>query len=194
MRVWTVQPLAVWERLQHDGTVLVDEAAVGYVPEAYGWLARQLRERVPAYPGTLPWWVYREKPDLRWVRHRRPAGQREVRIELEPEAASFVSFPVWAWNTVYCRNYLAFTRKEHDGWIETMRRAIPDEDTWPLPEPWQAQLEMSWERLFDADLPALPWDPGAFGARGSREGVLGQLRLEEVRGVTHFVGCGKRQE
>ena len=75
-----------------------------------------------------------------------------------------------------------------------MRLAVLDEDTWPLPEPWKSQLEASWLRLFDPDLPSHPGDdesPGVYGKSGSREAVLGVLRLEDVRQVTHFVGCSK---
>jgi hypothetical protein len=75
--------------------------------------------------------------------------------------------------------------------MSAMRQAAPDEDEWPLPEPWKTQLEASWLRLFDPMLPSHPWDDEAFGQSGSREAVLGVLRLEDVRQVTHFVGCSK---
>ena len=195
MNLWTVQPLVVWEQLQRRGSLQVDEARLmtqGYVPEAYRWLVRQLKLRIPNYPGTLPWWAYCEKPDLRWVRHSRPAGQREVRLELEPRPGTFLTFPCWAWDVVYCRRYLSPTRQEHDEWVEAMRRAVPDEDGWPLPEPWQTQLQASWLRLFDQSLPSRPWHRETLGKCGSHEAVIGILRVQDVRQVTNFVGCNKR--
>jgi hypothetical protein len=72
-RLWTVQPLVVWEQIQQHGTVHADETRFltpGYVPHSCRWLVQQLQQRLPGYPGTLPWWAYCEKPDLRWVRHR----------------------------------------------------------------------------------------------------------------------------
>jgi hypothetical protein len=194
MRLWTVQPLVVWEQFQHRALLQVDESrrsTPDYVPHSYRWLVEQLKQRIPAYPGTLPWWAYCEKPDLRWVRHCRPAGQREVRLELEPCPDSFLTFPSWAWDDVYCGHYLSFEREEHDEWMGEMRQAVPDEDGWPLPEPWRTQLEASWLRLFDRDLPSHSWDHEAISEPGSRQAVLGVLRLEEVRQVTHFVGCSK---
>jgi hypothetical protein len=195
MRLWTVRPLVVWEQLQQLCLLTVDETRLstpGYVPDSYRWLALQLEHQLPEYPGSLPWWAYCEKPDLRWVRHSRPAGQREVRIELEPRPGTFLTFPCWAWHTVFCGQNLSFARQEQDDWREAMRQAVPDEDAWPLPEPWRTQLEASWLRLFDPNLPPCPWDQEAiYGKSGSREAVLGALRLEDERQVTHFVGCSK---
>jgi hypothetical protein len=197
MRIWTVQPLVVWEQFQQQALLHVDETRTstpGYVPDSYPWLAQQLKERLPQYPGTIPWWAYCEKPDLRWVRHRRHEGERQVRLELEPRAGTFLTYPLSAWDTVFCGQYLSFARQEHDEWVQAMRRAVPDEDAWPLPEPWRTQLEASWLRLFDPDLPPRPWDDEnlvLLGKSGTREAVLGLLRLEEVRQVTHFVGYSK---
>jgi hypothetical protein len=194
MRLWTVQPLTVWEQIQQHGEVHVDEARMhtpSFVPPAYRWLVRQLEQRLTGYPGTCPWWTYCEKPDLRWVRHTRPAGEQHVRIELEPAFGTFLAFPRWAWDRIYCRQYLSFTRSEHDEWTAAMRRAVPDEDAWPLPEPWGGQLEASWLRLFDRDLPPRSWHQGGGDGSDSQEAVLGTLRLTEVREVKHFVGCSK---
>src|SRR5436853_7853922 len=54
MRLWTVQPLVVWEQLEQLGLLFVDEIRLstpGYVPESYRWLALQLEQRLPDYPG-----------------------------------------------------------------------------------------------------------------------------------------------
>ncbi len=160
MPVWTIQPQTVWEDLKRGAELQVEETLLpfGHVPEAYRWLVRALRRRLAHWPEALPWWVYCEKPDLRAMRHFRPLGSEEVRLELEPESGTVVTFPVWAWNTVYGGNYLTSTRDEYDAWMSAMRRQVEREDTWPLPSPWKEELEASWERLFDPNLPRLPWD------------------------------------
>jgi Domain of unknown function (DUF3841) len=194
MRIWTIQPFTVWEQLQQSGQLHVDEGRLpydGFLPEAYRWLVRQLTQMLPGYPGTLPWWGYCAKPDLRLFRHHRPAGGREVRLELEVRDGNYLTLPVWAWHTVYTGQYLSATSQEHGEWMDAMRQAVPDEDTWPLPEPWRTQLEASWQRLFDPILPPDPWDGRCIGQSGSREAVLGLLRLEDVRQVRSFVGCGR---
>jgi hypothetical protein len=195
MRVWTIQPLEVWELLKQHGQLQVDEARLpygGYVPDMYLWLTRQLSVRLPGYPGTLPWWAYCRKPHLRCFRHHRPFGQPEVRIELEPRQDDYLTYPIWAWDVVHSCRYLA-PEPECAAWTAALRHAVPDEDTWPLPEPWQAQLEASWERLFDPGLPAMPWDRFRIGQSSNREAALAVLRLEDVRSVTPFVGWRRRR-
>lgn len=195
LRVWTIQPEGVWEKLQQVGVLHVDPEQLPYscyVPPSYTWLTRQLRRRVSGWEGGLPWWVYCERPDLRQFRHYRPWGSREVRLEIEPSTSISVTFPVWAWNLVYTRELLATSRDEAERWYRRLRIAVPDEDTWPLPEPWNGELEASWERLFDPRLPRTHWDPEALGSKGEREGVLNCLCLEDVRNVTPFTGCDRK--
>jgi hypothetical protein len=182
----------VWEQLRNKHLLYVQENAQkykGYVPPAYRWLQFQLAGRLPAYSGHLPWWAYCRKPDLRRHRHLRQEGAMEVRLELEIPEESFLRFPCLAWQRVFCEDYLAATREEYEDWTKALLRAIPDEDTWPLPEPWRCQLEASWQRLFDPNLPVLDWDETSPWSRiACAEGVFETLRLDDVRGVTSFEG------
>jgi len=127
---------------------------------------------------------------LRRFRHYTPAGKVEVRLELEISRDAVLQFPCWAWHTVYCQDYLATTREEHEAWESRLRKAVPDEDQWPLPEPWRSDLEASWQRLFDRDLPPHRWDDRSLYPKDStcREAVFETLRLDEVRRVTVFRG------
>lgn len=193
IRIWTVQPAEVWAQLSREGVCWVDpERAAGAaeVP-AYRWLQAQLKRRIKGYQAEFPWWGYCEKPDLRWVRHRRPAGQWDVRIELELSVDAACVFPSWAWHTVYCQKFLTGNQAEYAAWESALRTAVPDEDAWPLPSPWMEELEASWESLFSPDLPSSAWDPDCSVGSG-REGVFACLRLEEVRGVTPCVGSRAR--
>jgi hypothetical protein len=69
---------------------------------------------------------------------------------------------------------------------------VSDEDACPVPEPWRSQLEASRLRLCGDDLPSQPWSDLVIGQSGGRQAVLGELRLKDVRRVTHFVGCCSR--
>ena len=177
MRVWTIQPLLVWEHLQDTGELHVDPAYYpdGFVPRQYPWLANRMQERIPGHRGGLPWWAYCDKPDLRWWRHQWPASQPQVRIEFEVKEV--LAFPFWAWDIVYSGGFLSFTEQEHDAWETAMRQAMPDEDRWPLPQPWRSEVEASWLRLFDPGLPSASW--GYFGYKGNsdNEAVFETLRL-----------------
>jgi len=102
LRVWTIQPYSVWEQIRDQGYADVDPTRTrtpNFVPERYWWLVDQLKQRVPGYTGGFPWWACCTKPDLRTYRFTRPQ-EPQVRIELEAPQA--VSFPIWAWNEVYC--------------------------------------------------------------------------------------------
>jgi hypothetical protein len=190
--IWTIQPAPVWQMLRRKQCLYVqedDQKYRAYVPPAYRWLQSKLVGRLPAYRGHLPWWGYCRKPDLRSHRHLRPEGATEVRLELEIADEAFLQFPCWAWHRVFCQDYLAATQDDYEAWTRALRRAVPDEDRWPLPEPWLHQLEASWQRLFDPNLPALDWDETSPWSRiACVEGVFEKLRLEEVRGVTSFKG------
>ena len=195
-RVWTIQLAKVWAALGSERFLYVDdhaEAHRGYFVPAYRWLQSQLASRLPAYSGHSPWWGYCWKPDIRRHWHLMEEGTENVRLELEIADERVLQFPCWAWQRVFCGDYLAFTREEYEDWTNALRRAVPDEDVWPLPEPWQSKLEASWQRLFAASLPLLDWDgtwPWPRIAR--RECVFELLRFDEVRRVTSFRGTLKR--
>lgn len=192
MKIWTIQPVAVWNDLKKAREVFVDEHCPryrGYIPAAYQWLQKQLRLRIRGYKGSLPWWVYCRKPDLRLHRHLRPQGSVEVRLELDVSDELALRFPCWAWDTVFRQDYLALGREEYEQWTVRWRAAVPDEDLWPPPEPWRSQLEASWGRLFSPDLPQLAWDDQSlWSERVCLEAVFEVLRLADVRNVTAFLG------
>lgn len=193
VKVWTIQPLEVWEQVDQLGLLAVDAARLpydGYVPWQYEWLAKQLQERLPGYCGSLPWWSYGACPDLRQYRHSRPRGQREVRMEILLPSEEIFSMPCWAWDTVYSGHFLSFEREERLDWDRRMREAVTDEDLWPLPQPWREELEASWERLFDPALPPSSDGDDEFHCRlgTKQEAVFGLLRRSAIKRVTHFVG------
>ncbi len=193
MLIWTIQPVAVWKDLQERRTLHVDPQSDeygGYTPHAYQWLQSQLSRRLRRYDWHLPWWAYCIKPDLRLYRHR-VCGE-QVRLELEPESDRVVRFPCWAWDTVFRQDYLGATRAEYEAWWSRVRQAVPDEDCWPLPEPWRGQLEKSWERLFDPDLPLMNWDrDSGWFTKPCVEAVFEVLRIEDMRQVTLFQGTAR---
>jgi hypothetical protein len=192
MRIWTIQSAQVWQALRSKRLLYVQEDAGkyrGYIPPAYRWLQSQLATRLPAFCGHLPWWAYCLKPDLRRHRHVWPGGGVQVRLELEISDESIVRFPCWAWQRVFCEDYLATTREEYENWVRELRHGVPDEETWPLPQPWRLQLESSWETLFAPELSVLDWNEGSRWSRGPcLEGVFELLRLDDVRHVTLFKG------
>ena len=187
---WTIQPADVLRQIETDGHGRVDRRKLCFVSPAYRWLKAQLRRRLPGYRGGLPWWLYCRKPDLRLHRHAWPCGERLVRLEVALPPDRVASFPCWAWDIVYCGEFLAVSKAEYRKWKAAVKPLV-DEDTWPPPEPWKGRLERSWERLF-MKLPDKPW-PGArrefaFLPAG-REAVTDVIYEADVRAVTRFQGA-----
>ena len=195
MRLWTIQPREVWEKLENHGEVWVEEACLtdGYVPDQYRWLAQRLARHLPDYSGRLPWWAYGEFADLRSYRFTRPRGKPQVRIELELSADRAYRMPCWAWNMVYGAQYLTLDAAEHECWMGEVQKAFPGDDywLWQLPDPWKSQLEASWELLFHPDLPSEACVPDHAFAGRTTEIVFEVIRHVDVVRVTHFTGASR---
>ncbi len=191
MRLWTMQPDDVWKTVCGKGVAYVDEGDGkyrGYIPPAYRWLQTRFARRIPDYGGHLLWWGYCRTPDLRRHRHNLRNGTW-VRLELEMPETALLRFPCWAWHQVFCQDYLALTRVDYEEWTEAVRRAVPDEDMWPPPQPWQSEMEASWERLFAPGLPSLSWNPDFGWSRTvCIEAVFEPLRYSDVQAATSFTG------
>lgn len=118
MRVWTIQPEGVYERLREQGTLYTDislSPLYGSVDgtedgpvchtlrTAYGWLTERMEEKIGKPEGaSYPWWAWHTrkgrhaKPDLREAGYGQ-RGERLVCLELElPEGEVVLSdFDLW---------------------------------------------------------------------------------------------------
>lgn len=174
---WTIQPLEVLVALRERHRLLVEESRLRFqsAPAAYKWLAGELASRNQAFKGQLPWWAYCRRPDLRLQRHSLGLGQSQsqewVLLEMRLPSTDVLTFPVWAWNIVYCRGYLALDELEDQQFCE---------------ETDSKTVERSWQRLFDPQLPAqVPWC-GLFANSSAQVSVVPSLHLNQLRRVTHF--------
>ena len=184
MRLWTIQPVETFTRLQREKVLYVDEHTV---PEefrhAYDWMREQMARRIPGYGGHYPWWGWVNRPDLRRSGHL-PPGTKGVRLELEVPDAEVLLSDFDAWHCVLNRSYLALTEEEDEAWEARFRSAVPDPYAWPPPEPWYSEILASWERIFDLHaLAATDWRGGERHLQATFE----CLRLADVRRVKPFV-------
>lgn len=191
IRAWTIQPWAVWEKVEAQGALTVDARYSADLHHCYEWLREQLLRRAPGYTGHYPWWAYATRPDLRRVRHHRPCRERYALIELDLPWERVVVFPFWAWDCIFYGRFLSPDRRESEDWERRRLEAVPDEDTYPLPEPWRTELETSWERLFDPWLPSQGWLQGKALILSEREVAFEVLDRSCVRRVTPFLGTSK---
>jgi hypothetical protein len=201
--LWTIQPKAVWDQIEQHGVARVDRSLIAGAEDEeiwqYDWLAAQLARRIPGYGGGYPWWAYCNKPDLRQFRHGRHGEQ--VCVGFRPASGTWIRYPYWMWDTIYQGRYLALSYEEFVDWTQAILVAVPDEDTWPLPEPWQSRLERSWERLFQPGCHNDCWlrncdknDPklDLYWPGGVEDGIFDAfgefLRASEIADVRHFLG------
>jgi hypothetical protein len=188
IRAWTIQPWALWERVAAGEALTVDWRYAAGLHHAYDWLRERLVARVAGWGGHYPWWAYGYKPDLRAHRHLEPRGHTYARIELSLPADRAVVLPHWAWDLVFGGRYVDPDRRVSNAWERRYRRAVPDEDVWPPPEPWRSELYASWERVFDPALPVRGWTIWSRRVVRSTEVVFEVLERSVVRRVSRFEG------
>jgi hypothetical protein len=191
LRVWTIQPWAVWEQIAAQGAVTVDPPYTANLHHCYDWLQEQLIRHLPGYAGHYPWWAYCTRPDLRRVRHGQPCRERCALLELDLPRACVLTFPFWAWDLIFRGQFLSPSRRESEAWHRRLREAIPDEDKGILSEPWLTELEASWEQLFDPGLPDRGWSLDREPPVSEREAVFEVLRRNHIRKLIPFRGTSK---
>ena len=195
IRLWTMKPLAVWEALQREGELYVDEALIPDLDEyfaPYAWMRKQMRQRVPGYTGRYPWWAYDYKLDLRTQRYQvSPPGARYVRMELAVPRARVLLSAYGEWHTVLGGGFLSSATDDTDQEdaernfaIEVRSAGI--ERYWRpwLPEPFQSRRARSWERIFDVE---------ELRETNTIQATFELLALREVVAVTPFTAARRRE-
>lgn len=193
MRLWTIQALPAWERLERDGVLSGDPTLIWpRFISAYDWMCAQMRRRIgpPPRPDQLPIWAWARwsaahiRPDLRATAHL-PPGTAGVRIEIEVDPARVLRSDFHLWHHVL--NYWYLSTSEADD--EAVQAALTAErlDPYrqkPLAHPgWHARILASWERIFTLEDQRDGWT----GNSDSIQAVLWELRRADVRRAQRFV-------
>ena len=185
MKIWTIQPIQIWDLLRDQKVLYVDRGLCqecDLFPEAFSWMCQQMGKRVLNYQGHLPWWGWQHpKPDLRFYSRKGINGTQHIRIELEiPEDRVLLSLE-HAWIALLNHIFVCYTDVEGVEWDVALEQNGIDDRHRPLPEPWQSQLVASWERIFDL--------PGLFAGEAwpdTVQATFEELRLSDVIQVTPF--------
>lgn len=166
-RLWTIQPLDVWEKLQAEGELYVDsnhtelfDGGSRSFQEAYDWMREQMAKRTVGYGGRYPWWAFTQRPGMRknkraWGR----LGQKYARLELAVAQDRVLLSARGPWCDVLCYNYLPPNWGHFETWevgFDSWRAELAahglarciDAD---LPEPWRGRVIASWEQIFDVE-------------------------------------------
>jgi hypothetical protein len=146
-RVWTGQPLVVWEELQRIGSLHKrGEFVRAFESLCAEWLRGQLLQRVPGYSGHYPWWGnLRRTVDLRRATY---VEDNCVKLELQLPPDEVLILDGSAWYRIFFRSYLPLTQQEEDEFEAALKDAIGFTSALPTPEPWRTRIVQSWKRVF----------------------------------------------
>lgn len=195
VRLWTIQPVAVWDELRCRQSLYVDLHRMDEshwfedLHWQYDWMREQMARRLPHYEGHYPWWAYlRPKPDLRQMMWDiGPCGARYVRLELAIEPCRLLLSNLEAWfNGMWDHGYVAIDHADYDAWAMQLRHEGYRPSEWPLPEPWHSRRVASWERIFDLELLA-----GGNAWTDMVQATFERLELSDVVAVTEFTARGR---
>jgi len=188
MRVWSVQPLELYEKLKRDGVLhcdieLSECAGERAILAAYDWMCEQMRNRIELPPkgARYPFWAWHtvdwkhKKPDLRRREFRnrcRPA----VCLELEIPENQILLSDMENWHVVLNDGFFCCSNSQADydrvnAWFE----ALP-------PDRQQDAKLKSWENIFDITPAATDWlIKGRY-----IQATFWELNLNQIVSVRHF--------
>jgi hypothetical protein len=184
--LWTIQTPEVLERVRTEGILYAEPERSEFIaefPEPFEWVREEMDRRVPGHGGHFPWWAwYCPQPDLRRFSRAHPAGEDLVKIELLVPKSEVLLSAFSAWEMAMGCGYVCLNYPELDAWDQEMERhGINDCNRLP-PEPWQATVISTWERIFD--IPAL--EAGGAWSTDWIQATFEALRSEDIVKVTPF--------
>lgn len=157
MRIWTIQPKFLWEKLQKEKCLYCDPTQAELLQEpaffnAYHWIRQQMELRLGKRPAkaTHPFWGWHllngknQKPDLRRTEFRNYLGEH-VCLELEIPETDILLSDEEAWHAVLNDFYYSNAVTDTE-WI--LEKLIYES----LTKLEQTELKHhSWEKIFAID-------------------------------------------
>ncbi len=170
MKLYTVQPLAVYDLLRQEQRyqsrpLAYPESTLSFfqdgfqIPVAYDWMIAKMTERglTRPHPEVYPIWAFyrwegvaRPKPDLRSYYIKASGSQgRQVLLTVDIPDERVLLSDYFAWYS--CLNYCyAGTVKASEAFDRRLRKAYgPQANFGRLPEPFHQELLVSWDRVLD---------------------------------------------
>lgn len=158
--MYTIQSHEAYETLARDG-VLVGDPSLGWseFQEAYAWMLRQMDQRLPGSPGGLLWlWPTATRGRLRdGARHARGAVLLTVKVARDRVLLSeFLDWHAVLNRSLHVPPLLGESNEEWEARWSPLdedfdERAKPyrGEPITAWPEALRAEIESSWEAIFD---------------------------------------------
>lgn len=189
MKLWTIQPLDVFEELKREGVfrckpLLADNIVDEFnFKDSYDWLISEMEQRVSTKPNNVsyPIWAWHtrnwkhKKPDLREAGYEK-RGTESVLLEIEKPDKEVLLSDFDAWHFVLNNWFFGDAQNEKE-WDK--------EDEWfeKLDKQTQNELKLkSWQKIFDIT----PFNSDWLHRGAYIQATFWELYLNEVKGYQIF--------
>lgn len=181
--LWTIQHEDAYREFERTGVLRANEDYLFCEDDfrfAYDWLVKEMRRRIgePPMGVKYPVWAWyqwegkRKRHDLRRSGHAL-RGTPLVQIEFEIDTKDFLLSDFDVWHDILAKQYIAYTQEEWDRFYETH------------PRPAQADVEHTWDRVFDIHYDGNDWH--STPENRSIQATLWQIEISQVKTVQHFL-------
>jgi len=185
MRLWTIQPVGIWNLIQKEGVYRCDpdKNPDPFFFRAYDWLAGKMEERIGPPPEGIrfPVWAwYRQngkhrKPDLRserWCCGNSGGVYVCMEISIPPEKVVLSDFDEW-----HCvlNDCLISDTEEEDAAQDQFFTALSVSEQ-------IAYKDRNWERIFNVRTFKNNWTSHGYWVQAT----FWELRKEDVRKIRFF--------
>lgn len=185
MKLWTMQPIKVWEKIEKDGVFHCDEKLSENnedFKESYAWMVEQMDKRMK-HPNkcVLPVWAWHtynwenKKPDLRESGFGNPK-ERCVCLELEIPDEEVLLSDFNAWH--YVLNHSWFDDSKNEEEWDKLHEWF---DNLPGEEREKLRIE-SWQKIFNVEPYEDEWSTNGRYVQA----VFWELKKDHVKKVQFF--------
>lgn len=209
MILWTIQDIAVWERLQATGSCSTPSEKITFPTNedndryhanyAYRWMAKQMTERLGPPPKDIayPVWAWYKqpnrhdgKPDMRASHYVK--GHRCIRIKLDIPDWKVLLSDFDDWHCALSYSYCALNEKDgnaFESWLKKLGVDYCDISDWSRTSPElglvRNRVEKSWQRILGVSQQSENW--GLPWAMRAIQATFWTIDLENVVSVEYFV-------
>ena len=193
MILWTIQPLEVYELIQHTGVYHCDfsRSVLSDFGEQYDWLVNAMKDRIgdPPEGVSYPVWAWymwegvRKRPDLRKERWGNGwKGEQYACMEIDIPEKDVVLSDFDSWSIILLHGLLADSEEE-DNRLEQIYDSLSEKDR-------KVFRDKNWEKAFD-----LTYVDNKWVHRGdSIQATFWELRKEDIREVRFFTAAREKPE
>ena len=192
MRLWTIQPIEVWNETLNSGTYRCNPVLTTLdLDDEYKWMIRKMVDRIgpPPVGVQYPIWAWYKqngkhcKPDLRSARWGYGLGDEDyacIEIEMPDETILLSDFDVWH---IILNHGLISETEEEDKEQEILFDAM-DSDQQAL------YRDKNWERVFEVS----PFSNGWITRGDWVQATFWELQKEDIRSVKFFRTASRKIE